>query len=79
MPEKQVHIGVLHHKHGADVFAGWTEEEVYAKIYVYVKEWWGDFCPDQELPTDHHEAISAYFEAADGSEYVDMMGDTLPC
>jgi enoyl-[acyl-carrier-protein] reductase (NADH) len=72
-----VHVGVLHHKHGADIFVGWTEDEVYAKVYEYVKEWWEDFVHDRDLPEDHEEAISAYFEAAGDQEYLDMMGDTV--
>lgn len=77
MSHRGITVGVLHHKHGADIFVGWNEKQVYAKVYEYVKEWWADFCADQDLPEDHKEAISAYFDAAGGSEYLDMMGDTV--
>jgi len=75
---KPVRVGVLHHKHGSDVFVGWTEREMYAKVYRYVKEWWTDFVHDRDLPTDHEEAIAAYFEAAGDQEWLDVLSDTLP-
>jgi hypothetical protein len=75
---KPVHVGVLHHKHGSDIFVGWTEEQMYAKVYEYVKEWWEDFVPDRTLPKDHDKAISEYFEAAGDQEWLDILGDTLP-
>lgn len=78
MPElRGVNVGVLHHGHGFDVFVGWTEDEVMDKVYGYVKEWWDDFCPEQDLPEDRNKAILAYFEAAGEKEFFDMMGDTL--
>ena len=73
-----IKVGVLHHKHGADIFSGWNEKEVLARVYEYVTEWWDDYCDDQDLPEDHETAIAAYFEAAGGEEYLDMMGDFLP-
>ena len=73
-----ISVGVLHHKHGNDIFVGWNDEQVYAKVYEYVSEWWADFAdPGQELPEDHLEAIKAYFELAGDQEWLDMMGDTV--
>jgi hypothetical protein len=74
---RNVKVGVLSHGHGSDVFVGWTEDEVYAKVYEYVKEWWDDFCKDEKLPKDHATAIAAYFEKAGGEEYLDILGDSL--
>jgi hypothetical protein len=72
-------VGVVHLAHGNDsIFSGWTEKAVYAKVYAYVKEWWDDYCADQDLPKNHKQAIDAYFDGADGCEYLEMMGDSLP-
>jgi hypothetical protein len=78
MAEKLVYVGVLHHKHGNDVFVGWTEAQVYHGVYAYVKEWWDDFCSDQPLPKKHIDAIEAYFEAAGDYEWLEILTDTLP-
>ena len=78
----KVHIGVLHHKHGVDVFVGRTKREVYADVYDYVKEWWDDFCKGQPLPRGCKAAMEAYFEASEasgGSGYLDMSSGTVKC
>ena len=75
---RTIHIGVLHHKHGSDVFAGWTEGEVYAKVRKYAEEWWADYAEEgQELPVDPLEAVTAYFELAGDYEYLDMLSDEV--
>jgi hypothetical protein len=76
-----VHVGVLHHKHGEDVFVGWTRKQVYSKVYQYIKLYWCEFAiGDEKLPRKHLDAIEAYFapERAGDTEWLDILTDTLP-
>ena len=75
---RAVYVGVVHHKHGSDIFVGWTEAQVNAKLYVYVQEWWEDFVHDRDVPKNKDKAISDYFEAAADEEYLDILADVLP-
>ena len=75
----KVHIGVLNHGHGADIFVGRTKTEVYAKVHKYVKEWWDDFCEGDPLPRSRKAALEAYFEAAGYDESLDMTSGTVKC
>lgn len=78
MKTRQVQVGVVRHNSGFEVFVGWTIAEVYAKVYVYVKKWWTEFCEDAEMPEDRDAAILDYFCAAMGTEYFDIVDSELP-
>lgn len=56
-----VHVGIVDHKHGKNVYVGEDAEALDASLYVYVTEWWSASGYEGEPPEDHREAIEAYF------------------
>jgi hypothetical protein len=73
-----VHVGLVKHNHGTDVFVGWDEDALYAALYEYVSQWWDDFCDDEDIPADPKVAVERYFDRAIDTEYLDIVGASLP-
>ena len=61
--DSHVHVAVINHRHGSNVYVHKSEEGLCKAIYAYVREYWEENNTD-ELPTDQQVAISAYFEDA---------------
>ena len=78
MARRQViHIAVVSHRHGVNLYASKTEKGLEQKLYEYVCEWWSqsDRLPE-EPPKDHTKAIQMYFEDLD-HEWCDCGTDSL--
>lgn len=80
-PEKSsddlmVHIGLVFHRHGHDVFTARTQQGLEAEIATYARQFWNEARSTRpELPEDDGEmdddaVISAYFDAVEG-EWID--------
>jgi hypothetical protein len=64
-----VHVAMINHKHGTDLYAALTREELDRQLYEYVVQWWEAEGFEGKIPADHKEAVEAYFEAM--SEQID--------
>jgi hypothetical protein len=65
MPD--IYVGLVHHKHGLNVYAAMTAQGVTAQVANYCREWWSDLAESDDLPatvpeTDN-KVVSDYFEA----------------
>lgn len=59
----QVHVAVISHRHGNNLYAGRTYRALQQQIYDYVVEWWDEHNMDGEPdPADMATTIERYFE-----------------
>lgn len=63
---QQVHVAVISHRHGNNLYAGTTYRALQQQIYDYVVEWWDESnaegSPDE---SDMESTIERYFEDSD--------------
>ena len=64
--ENKIVIAVITHKHGTNVYASKTIENVKKQVVEYCKEWWDDEVGDQEedfpIPEKADDIINEYFK-----------------
>lgn len=70
----KVHIAVIEHKNGSNVYVAESAELIEGEIFDYVADWWAHEFPDDAMPQDRDEAITDYFERIDG-EYLTRHGE----
>lgn len=60
-PDKYIHIAVLSHKHGTNIYTAKTEQGLTNQLYDFVKDDWNEHEDMGEIPEDKQEAIDEYF------------------
>lgn len=63
-----IYVATIEHKYGVNRYAAKSPEGLMKELYEYVKEYWNEEMPEEELLTEYEEeeAIEAYFETANG-------------
>ena len=60
-----VHIAVVSHRHGMNVYAATTKERLEKQVADYCRNSWDDFVEeDQEPPKKDADVIDVYFKEA---------------
>lgn len=81
--EVDVHVILVHHKHGTNCYMGLTYEEVHDKLVDYCIEWWEhnvlQYDPKNEIleEWDGQDIIDNYFEFVQDFEWYEEYQDTL--
>ena len=70
-----VHVAVVEHGNGSNVYVAESPEVLEEEIYEFVASWWETEYPDKPMPEDIGEAIAEYFEDHH-SEYLTRIGET---
>jgi hypothetical protein len=74
MPGSHVWLAHIEHKHGDELSVHRSEESAWNEVYEWVATgWYAMYEPPGDLPTDHNEAISAYFEAMQEREWASVL------
>ena len=75
----QVHIAIIRHRHGQDLFVARSKDKLNDEIYGYVKSWWDEIDSPSgiEMPEDHDEAIELYFDKMEDSESLETYVNTI--
>lgn len=73
MPGSYVWLAQIEHKHGDELSVHRSEQSAWNEVYEYVATCWYGESIDGDLPTDHQEAISAYFEAMQEREWASVI------
>lgn len=71
-----IHVLVITHKYGSNVYTHKTYEGLKRTLYEYVKEWWQEYYEIDLMPKDRDKAIEYYFENND-REFYDTFVTTL--
>jgi len=58
----KVYMALIVHRHGEDMLAGGTKEELRHRIYCYVLQSWSEWMGDRPIPKSEKAAISQYFD-----------------
>ena len=58
-------VGIVHHRHGEDIFPGSSYEDVIRQIEDYCENWWEDRHLNQPMPKDRTELIEEYFKGTE--------------
>lgn len=61
----KIHVALIEHKHGMNIYASKSPDGLRGQIYEYVSEWWDDICSEPlKMEMDAQEAIDKYFSEA---------------
>ena len=61
----QIHIAIIDHKHGRNVYATTTDDGLDSQIADYCREWWKRDGPTEPMPEDRAALIERYFDWCD--------------
>ncbi len=67
---------IIAHNHGVGATLATTFAEACEHSANWVREWWDDEFPDEDMPEDIDEAVEMYFEEV-SHEYVDIVETEL--
>ena len=74
MPGSHVWLAHIEHRHGDDMTVHRSEQSAWNEVYEWVAAYWySEDAVEGDLPTDHQEAISAYFEAMQEREWASVI------
>lgn|GEM_PF-3263944 len=60
----KIHLALVTHRYGENVYAGATRRELNCKLYDYVKGEWKEMMKERPMPTLVKAAISQFFDTA---------------
>ena len=65
-----VHIAVVSHRHGMNVYAATTKYRLEKQVADYCRDWWIQVLgKDKKIPNKDSEVIDVYFEEACNHSY----------
>ena len=66
----RVYTAAIKYEDGVIMLAAVSADALSLKLQDYVREYWPEYLPDEEMPADPDEAVDAYFENNE-SEWLD--------
>lgn len=74
MPGSHVWLVHIEHRHGDELSVHRSEQSAWSEVYEWVAtSWYSEYAVEGDLPTDHQEAISTYFEAMQEREWASVI------
>lgn len=74
MPGSHVWLVHIEHRHGDELSVHRSEQSAWNEVYEWVAVcWYSEDAVEGDLPTNHDEAISTYFEAMQDREWASVI------
>jgi len=77
----KVYLAIITHRHGENVYAGGSRNELLDKLHNFVAQYWDEMMGGRQMPRSKKAAVSQYFDVAKekitSSEFLDYAEDTI--